>query len=67
MTENESKWRLISHFVNGVYLFDDYALIVCNFKEGTTKTTLEAIEDSDFGDFVKSQKNKFEQGVFEFI
>ena len=58
----DGKERLINSFVNSVYLFDDYALVTCNFKEGTTKITMEDIENSAFGDFVKIQKNKPEQG-----
>ena len=45
-----------------MYLFDDYALITCNFKEETMKVSLEDIEGSDFGNFVKAQKNKPELG-----
>ena len=44
--------------MNSVYLFDEYALITCNFREGPTKITIEDIENSEFGDFVKKQKNK---------
>ena len=47
--------------VVNVYLLDDYALVTCNFKEGTEKITFEDIEDSSFGDFVERQKNKPEQ------
>ena len=58
ISTREGKERLINSFVNSVYLFDDYALITCNFKEEMMKVTLKDIEDSDFGDFVKRQKNK---------
>ena len=61
ISTKEGKERLIDCFVNSVYLFDDYALITCNFKEGTTKITLDDIQNSDFGDFVKTQKNKPER------
>ena len=61
ISTKEGKERLIDCFVNSVYLFDEYALITCNFREGTTKITIEDIENSDFGDFVKKQKNKSEQ------
>ena len=37
ITTKEGKKRLIDSFVNSIYLFDDYALVTCNFKEGTTK------------------------------
>lgn len=60
ISTKEGKERLINSFVNSVYLFDDYALVTCNFKEETMKVTLEDIEDSGFGDFVKAQKNKSE-------
>ena len=56
----EGKAQLLDCFVNKVYLFDDYALIICNFKDDTTKVSLNDLEDSDFGDFVKTQKNKSE-------
>ena len=61
ISTKDGKERLIDCFVNSVYLFDDYALVTCNFKEGTTKITFDDIENSDFGDFVKEQKNKPEQ------
>ena len=61
ITTQEGKKRLIDSFVNSIYLFDDYALVTCNFKEGTTKITFDDIENSGFGDFVKRQKNKPEQ------
>ena len=62
ISTKDGKERLIDCFVNSVYLFDDYALVTCNFREGTTKITFDDIENSDFGDFVKAQKNKPEQG-----
>ena len=43
--------------------------IICNFKDDTTKVSLNDLEDSDFGDFVKTQKNKSElkcSDYFEF-
>lgn len=61
ITTQEGKKRLIGSFVNSIYLFDDYALVTCNFKEGTTKITFDDIENSGFGDFVKRQRNKPEQ------
>ena len=61
ITTKEGKKRLIDSFVNSIYLFDDYALVTCNFKERTTKIMFDDIENSGFGDFVKRQKNKPEQ------
>ncbi len=61
ISKMESKEKLLSSFVNSVHLFEDYALITCNFKGATVKISLEDIENSDFGDVLKRQKNKPEQ------
>ena len=55
------KQTLIDGFVNKIYLYDDYALITCNYKDGTEKITLEDIEESDVSKALKAQKNKPEQ------
>ena len=61
ISTNEGKERLINSFVNSVYVFDDYALVTCNFKDGATRISLDDIEDSGFGGFVRKQKDKPEQ------
>ena len=58
----EGKRVLINAFVNSIYLFDDYTVITCNYKEGTETITFEDIEDSELGEFLETQKNKPEQG-----
>ena len=55
------KQALIDGFVNKIFLYDDYALITCNYKDGTEKITLEEIENSDISSGFKAQKNKPEQ------
>lgn len=49
---------MIDGFVNRIYLFDDYAIITCNYKDGEEKITFEDIENSEFGELIKGQKNK---------
>ena len=61
LTTQEGKQRLIDGFVNRIYLFDDYAIITCNYKDGEEKITFEDIENSELGEFIKAQKNKPEQ------
>lgn len=61
LTTQEGKQRLIDGFVNRIYLFDDYAIITCNYKEGEEKITFEDVENSELGEFIKEQKNKPEQ------
>ena len=55
------KQTLIDGFVNKIYLYDDYALITCNYKDGQEKITFEDIEKSDVSKALKAQKNKPEQ------
>ena len=61
LTTQEGKQRLIDSFVNRIYLFDDYAIITCNYKDGEEKITFEDIENSEFGELIKGQKNKPER------
>ncbi len=56
ITTQEGKKRLLDCFINSVFIFDNYAIVPCNFKEEKTRITVEDIENSDFGDFVKRQK-----------
>ena len=47
--------------VNKIHLYDDYALITCNHKDGTEKITLDDIEELNVSKPLKAQKNKPEQ------
>ena len=47
LNTQEGRQRLIDTFVNAIYLYDDYALITCNYKDGTIRISLEEIERSD--------------------
>lgn len=55
------KQTLIDGFIHKIFLYDDYALITCNYKDGTDKITFEDIEESDVSKALKAQKNKPEQ------
>lgn len=46
------------------YLFDDYAIITCNHKDGEERITFEDIENSELGEYIK---NKPEQGCSDLL
>ena len=58
LSTQKGKQTLIAGFVNAIYLFDDYAIITCNYKDGEEKITFEDIENSELGEYIK---NKSEQ------
>lgn len=47
LSTKQGRQTLIDSFVNAIYLYDDYALITCNYKDGTIRISLEEIESSD--------------------
>ena len=47
LTTRQGKQALIDSFVNSIYLYDDYAIITCNHKDGTEKISFDEISDSD--------------------
>ena len=49
---------LIDGLVNAIYLFDDYAIITCHYKDGEERITFEDIKNSELGEYIK---NKSEQ------
>lgn len=61
------KQALIDGFVNKIFLYDDYALITCNYKDGTEKITLEGIENVDSSSGFKAQKKQTRTRVFGFV
>ena len=48
------KQTLIDGFINKIYLYDDYALITCNYKDGQEKITFEDIEESGVSKSLKT-------------
>lgn len=70
LTTTKGRQALIDGFVNSIYLYDDYAIITCNYKDGTMKIILDDVAKSGLGYLVKGQKNKPEQecsGVSVFV
>lgn len=61
LSTQKGKQVLIDSFVNAVYLYDDYAIITCNYKDGEEKITFEDIENSELGTINEEQKNKPER------
>ena len=46
ISTQEGKRALIDSFVNAVYLYDTYALVTCNYEDGTVRISFEEIESS---------------------
>lgn len=61
LSTQKGKKVLIDSFVNAVYLYDDYAIITCNYKDGEEKIAFEDIENSELGTIIEEQKNKPER------
>ena len=57
----KGKQILIDSFVNTIYLFDDYMIITCNYRDGEEKISLENILNSETGKYLKNIENKPEQ------
>ena len=55
------KRALIDGFLHKVFLYDGYAVITCNYKEGNEEISLEDIENSGIPKEFQKQKNKSEQ------
>lgn len=47
LSTRQGRQTLIDSFVNAIYLYDDYALVTCNYKDGSLRISLEEIEGSD--------------------
>lgn len=57
----KGKQILIDSFVNTIYLFDDYMIITCNYRDGEEKISLENILNSEAGEYLKNIENKPER------
>ena len=66
LSTQKGRRALIDGFVNTIYLFDDYAIITCNYKEGEEKITFEDIEDSELGDYIKNKPEQECSDLFAF-
>lgn len=58
---------LIDGFESTSYLFDDYAIITCNYKEDEEKSTCEDIEDSEYGDYIKNKPEQECSDLFALV
>ena len=47
LSTQKGRQTLIDSFVNAIYLYDDCALITCNYKDGSIRISFEEIEGSD--------------------
>ena len=66
LSTQKGRRALIDGFVNTIYLFDDYAIITCNYKEGEEKITFEDIEESELGDYIKNKPEQECSDLFAF-
>ena len=50
----EQRQRLIDIFVNSVYVYDGYAVITFNYKDGTKTVTLDEVEGTEDGSYLSA-------------
>lgn len=48
LSTREAKQALIDGFVNAIYLYDDHAKLILNYKNDTKTITLDELQGSDF-------------------
>ena len=48
LSTREAKQALIDGFVNAIYLYDDHAKLLLNYKNDTKTITLDELQGSDF-------------------
>lgn len=66
LSTQKGRRAIIDGFVNTIDLFDDYAIITCNYKEGEEKITFEDIEDSELGNYIKNKPEQECSDLFAF-
>lgn len=66
LSTQRGKQTLIDSFVNAIFLFDDYAIVTCNYKDGEEKITFEDIENSELGDYIKNKPEQKCSDLFAF-
>ena len=66
ISTQRGKQTLIDSFVNAIFLFDDYAIVTCNYKDGEEKITFEDIENSELGDYIKNKPEQKCSDLFAF-
>lgn len=66
LSTQRGKQTLIDSFVNVIFLFDDYAIVTCNYKDGEEKIAFEDIENSELGDYIKNKPEQKCSDLFAF-
>ena len=62
LSTREAKQALIDGFVNAIYLYDDHAKLILNYKNDTKTITLDELQGSDFNSVTAPKHPNF--GVF---
>lgn len=55
LSTQRGKQTLIDSFVNSIFLFDDYAIITCNYKDGEERITFEDIQNFKLGAYIENK------------
>ena len=60
LSTREAKQALIDGFVNAIYLYDDHAKLILNYKNDTKTITLDELQGSDFNSVTAPRATAFE-------
>ncbi len=60
LSTREAKQALIDGFVNAIYLYDDHAKLILNYKNDTKTITLDELQGSDFNSVTAPKAKAFE-------
>ena len=63
LSTREAKQTLIDGFVNAIYLYDDHAKLILNYKNDTKTITLDELQGSDFNSVTVPQKRNGHKSV----
>lgn len=67
LSTREAKQALIDGFVNAIYLYDDHAKLILNYKNDTKTITLDELQGSDFNSVtapIPRYNKKLYRGIF---
>ena len=59
LSTREAKQALIDGFVNAIYLYDDHAKLILNYKNDTKTITLDELQGSDFNSVTAPNEHSF--------
>ena len=60
LSMREAKQALIDGFANAIYLYDDHAKLILNYKNDTKTITLDELQGSDFNSVTAPKKHLFQ-------